>query len=144
MDTTEEYIEMSKALPDAMLDAWEAHAGDFVFAKHGFSDYDYRKELDNGILGIITEVQEGVFSIRLCGEDGAAAWYSIEHSIPLWRQDQLQNMIDYIPSLLNIDELHDAYQLYGGQSKTMEQLWLTFVMYEKYGLKWSSEQKGWI
>ena len=146
MDTTKEYIDMCMALPDEMRAAWDPHAGDFVFAKHGFSDYDFRKESDNGVLGIITEVQEGTFSIKPCGEDGAVAWYSVEHSIPLWRQDQLQDMLsDSIREILFYNQIIlDCWDSNSDKHMTMEQLWLWLVMDKKYGKRWKSEQKRWV
>ena len=157
VDTTEEYIEMSMALPDEMISAWEPYAGDFVFAKHGFSDHDYRNESDNGVLGIITKVQEDTFSIEPCGK-GAVAWYSIEHSTPLWKQDQLQDMLDLKPYSfgksykMNIGRTENKWMMYCEDgpvhcsfsqiSESLEQLWLTFIMYKKYGKAWNG--KEWI
>lgn len=79
--------------------------------------------------------------------------YLQNHSIWLPRQDQLQDMVKY-----SLGELH--YRFYGYIQKlgydtenwttaftkfaSMEQLWLAFVMKEKYSKQWSTEKEEWI
>jgi len=65
------------------------------------------------------------------------------------RQDQLQEMISK-ESIYLIGRFHSWFYSYphsGGSEKplnaTLEQLWLAFVMHEKYGKVWNEEKEGW-
>jgi hypothetical protein len=62
------------------------------------------------------------------------------------RQDQLQTMI-YERGYNNYFYYHNRFTEFLDENfrdfLTYEQLWLAFVMHEKYGLNWSSERKEW-
>ena len=97
---------------------------------------------------------------------GDVFYYRGERKVWLPRQDQLQEMLQYNDSKLiwrKIDMFHhfcypgrdlstmphpcqmtavESHELYIEHFTTMEQLWLAFVMYEKYGKKWNGE--AWI
>lgn len=72
------------------------------------------------------------------------------HWIMLPRQDQLQEMLNYgedcsypVSHLVrHIDEFYSKLDYWGEDAGaiTMEQLWLTFVMSEKYGKTWSGTE----
>jgi hypothetical protein len=59
------------------------------------------------------------------------------------RQDQLQEMIDFSPSLGGLFDLDQFYRYQcHGLGYSMDQLWLAFVMDKKFGKRWSGE--SWI
>lgn len=126
MDTTKEYIEMCRELPDEIIKEreWE------------FYDTVYLEDL------------KSTRTVTLK--------YHFSHIVPdydsVWlpRQDQLQEMIDDIFSNREIvpltAKLHDVcihlIQKHNFNGRTMEQLWLAFVMHEQYGKTWNG--KVWI
>jgi len=72
-------------------------------------------------------------------------------SVWLPRQDQLQEMLDgehweKICKLYTFgnSRQNDTIYLNSDKFNTLEQLWLAFVMHEKYQKKWSSEEQKWI
>ena len=129
MDTTREYIEMSKALPDEIRDSWEPTEGDYFAEVHGNNYTD---------INIYYNCPE---------EDNL---WLVKNPIWLRRQDQLQDMLDDIFSNREIvpltAKLHDVcmhlIQKHNFSGRTMEQLWLAFVMHEKYSMEWTG--KEWI
>ena len=129
MDTTKKYIEMSKALPDEMLDSWEPTEGDYFAEVHRNQHTDIDVYYN-------------------CPEEDTLAY--VKNPIWLRRQDQLQDMIDGDYWELHYVMYHFMQSPYIGVinaadlSNSMEQLWLMLFMDEKYGLKWNSEQKEWI
>jgi hypothetical protein len=87
-------------------------------------------------------------------QDRDAGMYIAEDSvkdrriIPLWSQDQLQEMIDisvkryydtWISKLVQITNFALDERYGEVLPKTMEQLWLAFVMKEKYNKTWNGE-----
>lgn len=75
------------------------------------------------------------------------------------RQDQLQDMLDLNGASFPLQEIERRFHKHCNNNEdcdgnymlqavyclnSMEQLWLAFVMHEKYGLNWSSERKEWI
>jgi len=65
--------------------------------------------------------------------------YRGEHRIWLPRQDQLQEMFnDNINYTIQIQGFGEILEFYGCQS--WEQLWLAFVMKEKYNKTWNGEE----
>lgn len=122
MDTTQEYIEMSeKALKD--LAEFQPHIQ-------------------------CEEVPHGVNVIEL--DYNGNWWFNRDNEVlvPLFRQDQLQEM------LIDNYKEHWGENIYPGLMeeavtfaeqrpyKSMEQLWLAFVMKEKYGKLWNG--KDWV
>lgn len=80
----------------------------------------------------------------------------IDHrSLFFWipRLDQLQNMIDWTKwecRIIKKAQFEMYYKNISGEQKeelvkgkTMEQLWLAFVMKEKYGKMWNPEKQEW-
>ncbi len=87
-------------------------------------------------------------AIRQCKSCGNREEY-VKASKAIWlpRQDQLQEMVGGNPESL-INDLNDwlewidftIYNEYAKQFTSMEQLWLAFVMKEKYNKTWDGEQ----
>ena len=144
-DTTEEYIEMSSKASE-IQEAWtpsigEVVRGDFV----GFiSNRNHRKQ----------------FALKRFGydkkTDGKYAWYDKSELTFLPRQEDLQGMFEGKYDLINmfvtfVDWAKGTLAATGEKYKegefdnfkTMEQLWLAFVMSEKYSKQWNSEKKDW-
>lgn len=90
----------------------------------------------------------------------ASTWPDLHGPIPIWQQDQLQDMIpkERLSSESEVDgkalRLHDTFndwmleiwstieRDYLSEFDTLEQLWLAFVMHEKYNKIWDGEK--WI
>ena len=70
--------------------------------------------------------------------------YSAEYKTIVWlpRQDQLQEMIGSIPGNYKL-EPNSGYWAWAF-AKTWEQLWLAFVMKEKFNKTWNDEKQEWI
>ena len=68
------------------------------------------------------------------------------YSVFLPRQDQLQEMLpedpNHFPSLYWLETFLDFYKVSYQERWTMEQLWLAFIMQEKYKKVWNGED--WI
>ena len=92
--------------------------------------------------------QEGTMNCECCGEEFDLLtfdkFYPQSDVIWLPRQDQLQDMVkseyecDYD---MNLDFTEFTTNLYTHEQigASMEQLWLAFVMHEKYNKKWDGE-----
>jgi len=64
------------------------------------------------------------------------------------RQDQLQKMIDwsgysYVVSC-QAAQINDFYNTLKEVPDSMEQLWLAFVMFQKYQKRWDQKKKDWV
>jgi len=124
MDTSETYIKQSdKARKYLPKHIWRD--GDFVAIPQpkGYHVVIYH---------------DAYFEEYMCGFD------SDKSVIPLLRQDQLQAMITDRPMsglLLDFRDSALAF-LWGDGLDSMEQLWVAFVMKEKYNKVWNGE--GWI
>lgn len=123
MDTSPEYVKMceeAEEIQELRPDEW----GDFLYFK---DDEEYRT----------------VCCIRHCSMN--IGYYDIDNSIWLPRQDQLQGMV----KIKNVDSqikliiyfyvwLKHFSKINPEKEKySMEQLWLAFVMYEKYQKHWN-------
>jgi hypothetical protein len=139
MDTSEEYVEMCRG---AMKYLW-------------FKNYHFRI----GSL-FFRENYKNIFPIAWAGR---LENLKEDLVVPIWQQDQLQDMVDW-------DNYHDCQSTVGKTDEfwwwchpktktndydwekqmidyiwsfnTMEQLWLAFVMWEKYQKRWDGV--GWI
>jgi len=116
MDTSEIYVKMCEAAKEIQ----EACPIDFKGYKPLFNGVTY---------------DEGA---------GDVFYYRGERKVWLPRQDQLQEMIDCHKNIQIAH--HRLYQIaefwVGRNLNSFEQLWLAFVMYEKYEKKWDGE--AWI
>jgi hypothetical protein len=121
MDTTETYIKMSEKARN-YLPKWEPRTGDFV-CEHG----------DTESIDVYCSCWSQEFSREIQSDD-----------IPLYRQDQLQEMV-FAEDLENGDIAYPLFRLSeyekkgGYNASTFEQLWLAFVMKEKYNKVWNGE-----
>jgi len=122
MDTSKEYIKMSDKSP--LRDLWIVKEGDWYFDKR-FNRVSIVTNQD------LTSENRGVF-IEFKRE-----------FVPLYRQDQLQEMVlkgwsatekigRFNEWQLNTRDLPENITKY-----SMEQFWLAFVMKEKYGKIWN-------
>lgn len=170
MDETKEYQEMLKAAPE-IQELWEPYIGDYhlwngtvsiisteTFKSH--TGYEIRDRFAWGDENVYGEYIAGYFKDHVIMEfpvkepfDYSIIGYFqktyIEYDGCSWlpRQDQLQDM-------LNIDKLgFNLISQFVSFSKghirrnkglvwTMEQLWLAFVMSEKFSKKWNG--KEWV
>jgi len=125
MDETSKYIKMCEgALPDIGCHGWQD--GDFAY-RNGKVEVFHQKAAAN------------------------MGWQTGDQCIPLYRQDQLQELI--ADKIGKIDAIGIAWNLhrfcgdnrtgYAGQFLSMEQLWLAFVMKELHGKVWDDEKEEW-
>ena len=131
MDTTEQYIKMCEKAVE-MQALWKVTEGDFCIER----DVECRTMVG-------------------CIDDGQAVWDGDEKIIACWhrdciwlpRQDQLQEMMLEYTANSNITLMEtlifrikgDGRDVYG-KCCSMEQLWLAFVMKEKFNKVWTGEQ----
>jgi hypothetical protein len=124
MDTSKQYIEMcEQALPDIGCHSWSD--GDFAY-RNGKVEVFHQKAADN------------------------MGWQTGDQCIPIYRQDQLQEMVkDIFP--LNNDGKYYWHKLFitfltelniYDWSWSPEQLWLVFVLKKKFNKIWNGE--NWI
>ena len=114
MDTSKEYINMSKKAVEIQHD--ELHKGDYI------------------------EINE---KINLIANTMHYSPADLDNAIWLPRQDQLQEMVEpkeynsyrFVRKLNEFVDKYNAGELTGNPS--MEQLWLAFVMKEKYSKTWN-------
>ena len=130
MDTTKKYIEMCEKA-----------------AKDLGGAYDKPPEVDDCI-AMEQTVGERDFRVMT----GLQMWHQMAPYDPitsdrliikLYKQDQLQKMIDH--PLLVLDELHEFLRAMDAkfiEIDSLEQLWLAFVMKEKYNKTWNG--KDWV
>lgn len=141
MDTTEVFKEMCEK---ADLD-WIPKFGDIVYCKStnetGIVRSVYKDYSGKEWVCFSTENKdEGVFEFSAPKDS----------YIPLWRQDQLQDMVrsklTYTDAIGAVWKLYNAVGVNRSSSyaklNSLEQIWLNFVMEEKYSKIWDS--KEWI
>lgn len=126
MDTTEKYIKWCKKAEEVQKE-WRIQKGDW-------SHHPYRNETEL----ILTSILINVCHCKSC--------------IRIWlpRQDQLQEMIITSPDncwfKLDSFETWKAKKIWPTSKsipQSMEQLWLAFVMHEKYSKKWDDSAECW-
>lgn len=130
MDTSKEYIGMCRAATGIQTN-WSSEDGDFIYRP----PFSYKQGLSH-----IVESEHVWISNML---DGATK----ERDVWLPRQDQLQDMMDYVDCAAeSIESFYQWWEIYSqhhySTRESMEQLWLAFVMKEKYNKKWNGEE--WI
>jgi len=148
MDTSETYIKMCEKAEE-IQDGWDIADWDYCYCEKGervvvLSGY----ETDGGFYGHGVETdfwEEGKPNKIICNEDS---------DVHIWlpRQDQLQEMVgDWEKQIEILDDwLGNAYDPPSFKGNywcinnltSMEQLWLAFVMKEKYNKVWNGEE--WI
>ena len=121
---------------------WEHKVGDFVFYS---SSPDKFPELNGKIyLVLIVHDLAKTITIQSFGYSPIEIHKKWSGNIPIWSQGQLQDMVDN-----NLKVLCAKFCIflkgagpYNHDFKSMEQLWLAFVMYEKYQKKWNGSDWG--
>jgi len=136
MDTTPKYIKMCE-MAEEIQEGWEPKEGNCAYSLRG------------GAYILFTQV-------ILIGD--ALGRFKFDHTW-LPRQDQLQEMINQDCVLHEQIELfgewcnpYDEYQRdhcrrmqnYVESLASFEQLWLAYVMHEKYGKVWDDKKEEWV
>ena len=135
MDTTEQYIKQCEQAPK-IQEAWQPQDFDFVMGEY---------------VSVIRtwDVSQGIGKASLnpvFTNKGKIAWYYKEELIFLPKQDQLQDMMNNNsphPTSYIINELNIFVRGIRQNFISMEQLWLAFVMQEKYQKSWHLETEMW-
>jgi len=137
MDTSKKYIKMCKEATEIQK-LWKAEEGDFYFCEC--------KDIPN--------YPEGYGNVVLTVGDAdlqSEELYTSDTDTWLPRQDQLQDMVTIDGTIL-LTQLKETYIMecwiykkdeYYFEYNSMEQLWLAFVMKEKYGKVWDDENECW-
>ncbi len=160
MDTTPEYIKMcEKAIPD-LYNYFEANAEqlrplfiyDYVTDRVSillWSPKSLRERIgetnDEIIISLESDKDRNIY---IPGDSEEAVSKPI---VPLWRQDQLQEMIVGRGGRESRIVVHESLYRFSYSNykdgahptnifDTQEQLWLAFVMKEKYGKVWNGEE----
>ena len=161
MDTSEQYIKMCRMSDKLQREKYKAgyFPGDYILGENnvpiliGFDILGVERFIYSGLPSTRLRVLEPTPVFNFDIEANYSATIKVAeltvkvlhtHGIPtcLFRQDQLQEMVDgdWIESFITFmwwyqDENTEIY-------KSMEQLWLSLVMKEKYGKTWNGEE--WI
>ena len=139
MDTSEQYIKMCEKAEEIQGvakrgDDWHPH--DYWYFPAGSkNEYGYSSEAEIAVIGDAED----------CGH--CLSYYCDQLPDAIWlpRQDQLQEMIyphegrDYSP-LFELDSWHEKIfrnKKYFDGFASYEQIWLAYVMFEKYGKVWN-------
>ena len=119
MDITPKYIKMCEMAKE-IQDYWEIHTGDYYFSKYtemvviGLPHFSYKTK---------------------------------DHYIWLLRQDQLQEMIGtgvfFVLEAFNQFVFHEYGPYCVKTFHSREQLWLAFVMKEKFNKMWDEKKEEW-
>lgn len=130
MDTSAEYIKMCNC--EEIQGIWSPWHGDFYIHS---GELKYLGETIDGI-------RKNVINCRKVMNEPCIEF--LRKILWLPRQDQLQKMVwdNQASDIMNICGLLDRLQHMpiGFDCRSMEQLWLAFVMHEKFNKKWNGEK----
>jgi len=132
MDTSETYVKMCEKAEEIQED-WKPTVGDYICIKSG------EKFVDN-MLATVRIIAPPVYIIDSAVKLKQSNEYIKSRHWLIPRQDQLQEMIHYNPHdslILFLKWYTFAYQQYPKILSSMEQLWLAFLLAEKYGKHWN-------
>ena len=143
MDTTPKYIKMCEKSP--LRGTWEPTYGDYIAGEWYIDQEDTTGLVP---LGIVLKYNN---KKQLIDAGGDIQWYK-ELIIPLYRQDQLQEMVsDRLLGLQTVCAVLHDFSITEGEGLqftmndgSMEQLWLAYVMHEKYGKIWDDKKEEWV
>ena len=143
MDTTPKYIKMCEKAEEIQK-GWKPKAGDF----YAWAGHTVRKE-GTVIIGVVKYYDPSTNLIH--GMQTMAERRHRLDVICLFRQDQLQEMVG-IESRYQLLHKFDMFyhNLYidfvsvDASFTSMEQLWLAFVMKEKFNKIWDDKKEEWI
>ena len=126
MDTTEKYIRMCEKAEE-IQGSWKPEAGDFFVREKEYYRFD----------PFVVDFHREILTAEWFDEDQKFIW--------LPRQDQLQEILGILWDEYEyyIRKLLDFILDLSFTKMTMEQLWLTFVMHEKYGKVWDDKKGEW-
>ena len=128
MDTTIEYVEMCRKAEEIQHD-WKFKDGDYIF----------------GLAKTFKRNPHAKPGVECWSGYSAGDWPGYpQDGIWLPRQDQLQDMVvskkaqyvNGLPYITFIELFHQFVKKCWHQFNSMEQLWLSYVMHEKYGKCW--------
>ena len=120
MDKAAEYVKQCEKAVEVQ-GAWEPAEADFMWNR----------------------ATEQVDTVRVLRQEPPNYNHHTERFTWLPRQDQLQEMVSERTSwVLAKDFAAQVYHLSGDTAMSMEQLWLAFVMHEKYAKTWNGG--GWV
>lgn len=141
MDTTEVYVKMCEKAEEIQR-SWNHTGGDVFFIKEG--EFIFGEPAEGGWVANEGDV---VYSSSYEFPENGESTNKYYHDLYIWlpRQDQLQEMCWTLTDtkwtpFFALTVARDFANEHPFQ--TMEQLWLAFVMKEKYGKVWSGEE--WI
>ena len=132
MDTSPEYVKMCEKAEEIQVTEF-GETGDVVVTRRELNGYNGWQVYEKGQVCIV-------------GNDGEYDVTQPDSKDFIWlpRQDQLQGMLNQrnITRLVNdfdgfVCSYHEAW--FEDTELSMEQLWLAFVMKEKYGKVWDGE-----
>jgi len=141
MDTTETYIKMNREAKEIQK-LWKPQEGDKFQGIRGYYSGKFENRIEtfsdcsDPYYGSIPDGWESI-------HDGEPGWSYKTQSIWLPRQDQLQEMLGEhgLQTIcaeiyqFSTSEYGSRFAMYG----SMEQLWLAFVMKEKFGKRWTGK-----
>lgn len=150
MDISKQYIKMCRGAKK-IQESWKPREGDrflFIYVANGREYTEVRLCCGYGNIGEDTEFEAALH----CWEGDRIKFPEKKDCIWLPRQDQLQEMAikkiggnhiaalsKLIQTMLNQAGLgHYVSSPYFNHTNSMEQLWLAFVMHEKYQKKWKN------
>ena len=136
MDTSETYIKMCDC-PEIQILYESEQQGNCLW------DYTLRWEWDRSAYTYVGYMEFGGELRQEFKTHDGYAW----HCLWLPRQDQLQEMIGGMDKCLELvywwqeaSKVGDYHGYYHDSFDSMEQLWLAFVMKEKYNKVWNGEE----
>lgn len=148
MDTSEEYIKMCRKAKE-IQELWEPNYFDRVYVATDYhTEMDRREEVLQRNL-LFWEGKTAILFRPDCIVTEEGRWIPEDKIFWLPRQDQLQEMIDWSNYRISIEKFGSRYRMVSKNLtknfweedlfyyETMEQLWLAFVMHEKYNKKWN-------
>ena len=157
MDNSKEYILMCERFVEVTKYNWKPKKGDIVADDVNIAEPGEDVKLEKQIFIVKVATKELTFlnmGLELItysdgfshGLDLITIHGGLRHGmVPLFRQDQLQTMIGDFDDCLNLIDRFDSMSSIAydyPDLKSMEQLWLAFVMKEKYNKIWNG--KDWI
>lgn len=155
MDTSEQYIKMCESAKEIQK-LWQPNIGDWFL-----NDYrgttEFPKDVEEQIWGDDKEKWEKIQCLTykpsikefvvISDSDGSHTYRMDEFfkhkHVWLPTQDQLQGMLSKPEIMKFMREFNNEQFLTWTQEWTFEQLWLAFVMKEKFGKIWNGEDE-WI
>ena len=140
MDTSEKYIKMcekAEEIQKMRLDKWEE--GDYVFDK-GYDDVRLVFQNAKWLMGY------GIYMVWLPRQDQLQEmiWLRVPSKKPRTLLIWLLNSVVFPEDPPTNKNIADNENKYWEQFDSMEQLWLAFVMKEKFNKIWDDKKGEWV